>query len=132
MRALAPLVLLFGIVFVAGSGCRGGAPRMATAPSKPHAGESVVVRFDAPVVSRGMDQVWVTLVPASSPEGFLIDRVIVDDGAMEVVVPAPAEGVFELRLHDAYPRRRHHLVGRVRVEVERPGVAQAEPPPWYW
>jgi hypothetical protein len=112
--------------------CGGDSPRMMVEPRPFQAGEGLVVQFEAPVLSSAFDKRWLTLVPLGSPDTFVGDRVLVEPGATEVVVPTLSGGLFELRLHDGYPRRSHHVIGRLPVEVQRRPVARSAPPLWYW
>ncbi|MDB4939364.1 MAG: hypothetical protein JWP87_6336 [Labilithrix sp.] len=113
--------------------CGTNAPRMTIASSQVRAGESVVVRFDAPPVApRSRGDVWLSLVPVGSSEEFVGERVVIDEGAGEATVPAGEEGTYELRLVDESPRRLSRVVSRMRVEVERAAAAHNEPPAWYW
>lgn len=113
--------------------CGNDAPRMRIATSHVHAGESIVVRFDAPPVApRSRGDVWLTLVPADTSDEFASERVVIEEGAREATVPAGAEGTYELRLVDESPRRLSRVVSRARVEVERAPLARNEPPAWYW
>jgi hypothetical protein len=113
--------------------CGTDAPRMSIASSHVRAGESVVVRFDAPPVApRGRGDVWLTLVPLGSNEAFACERVVIEEGAGEATIHAGEEGTYELRLIDESPRRLSRVVSRARVQVERPAVAHNEAPAWYW
>lgn len=97
------------------------------------AGESVVVRFDAPpVAAKARGNMWLTLVPVGSGDEFVGERVVIEEGASDATVPAGDEGSYELRLVDRSPRRLRGVVARMRVDVERPAVASGEAPAWYW
>ena len=118
---------------VSTSACGADAPRMSIASTQVRAGGSVVVRFDAPPVApRSRGDVWLTLVPAGSSEQFNGERVVIEEGAGEAIIPAGAAGTYELRLVDESPRRLSRVVSRARVEVERAAVARNEAPAWYW
>lgn len=117
----------------AGIACRSDAPRMRVGTSHVRAGDSIVVRFDAPPVApRGRGDVWLTLVPARASDDFAGERVVIEEGAVEATVPAGDEGTFELRLVDESPRRLSRVVSRVPVAVERAVLARNEAPAWYW
>ena len=108
------------LALVLAAGCE-GAPRMRVDAEEVPAGASLRVRFDGPVGARARDRRWLTLVPRGSSDALVGDRVLLDEGAAEATVPTVAPGAFELRLHDGYPRRAHHVVQRVSVDVvERP------------
>jgi hypothetical protein len=118
---------------VAGIACGSDGPRMRVATSHVRAGESIVVRFDAPPVApRGRGDVWLTLVPATASDDFAGERVVVEEGAVEATVPAGDEGTFELRLVDESPRRLSRVVSRAPVAVEHAALARNEAPAWYW
>lgn len=117
----------------AGIACRSDAPRMRVGTSHVRAGDSIVVRFDAPPVApRGRGDVWLTLVPARASDDFAGERVVIEEGAVEATVPAGDEGTFELRLVDESPRRLSRVVSRAPVAVERAVLARNEAPAWYW
>ena len=117
----------------AGIACRSDAPRMRVGTSHVRAGDSIVVRFDAPPVApRGRGGVWLTLVPARASDDFAGERVVIEEGAVEATVPAGDEGTFELRLVDESPRRLSRVVSRAPVAVERAVLARNEAPAWYW
>jgi len=120
-------------VGAAGVACGIDAPRMRVTTTRVRAGDSIVVRFDAPPVApRGRGAVWLTLVPAGAGDEFAADRVVIEEGAAEATIPAGDEGTYELRLVDESPRRLSRVVSRARVEVERPPLARDEAPAWYW
>jgi hypothetical protein len=112
---------------------RGGeAPRMRVATPLVSAGDHVLVRFDAPPVrSRGRGAMWLTLVPAESAEGFVGERVVLDEGAAEATISAIEEGSYELRLISVAAGTAA-VVARARVEVAKRVTARREPPAWYW
>jgi hypothetical protein len=113
--------------------CGGDAPRMSVVSAHVRAGDTVVVRFDAPpVTSRARGDVWLTLVPEGTSDEFVGERIVIDEGAAEATLPAGDEGAFELRLVDQSPRRLSPVVARIRVDVDRPAVARNEAPAWYW
>ncbi len=117
----------------AGIACRSDAPRMRVGTSHVRAGDSIVVRFDAPPVApRGRGDVWLTLVPARASDDFAGERVVIEEGAVEATVPAGDEGTFELRLVDESPRRLSRVVSRAPVAVERAVLVRNEAPAWYW
>jgi len=97
------------------------------------AGESVVVRFDAPPVAplrRG--DLWLTLAPVGSAEGFTGERTVIEEGAVEASIMVGDEGRYELRLVDRSPRRLSGVVARSLIEVDRPAVARNQAPAWFW
>lgn len=113
--------------------CGGDAPRMRVLSTRVRSGDSVVVRFDAPpVAARARGDVWLTLVPQGTIDGFVGERIVIDEGATEVTIRAGDEGAYELRLVDQSPRRLSPVVARARVDVDRPAVARNEAPAWYW
>ncbi|MBX3188650.1 MAG: hypothetical protein KF819_16655 [Labilithrix sp.] len=123
--------LLAGAVVAASVGARGGeAPRMRVETTRLSAGDHVLVHFDAPVKSNARP-LWLTLVPIGSTEGFVGERVAIDEGAEEATVSAHEEGTYELRLVSASSAS-PAVIARVRVDVAARGVARREPPAWYW
>jgi len=134
MRLVHAAVLVTSLALgAAGVACGNDSPRMRVATSHLRAGESIVVRFDAPPVApRGRGDVWLTLVPVGASDEFAAERVVIEEGASEATVPAGDEGTYELRLVDESPRRLSRVVSRARVEVERAPLARNEPPAWYW
>jgi len=120
-------------VGVAAAACGIDAPRMRVTTTHVRAGDSIVVRFDAPPVApRARGDVWLTLVPAGVGDEFAAGRVVIEEGAAEATIPAGDEGTYELRLVDESPRRLSRVVSRARVEVERAPLAREEAPAWYW
>jgi hypothetical protein len=134
MRLVQAAVVVTSLALgMAGVACGNASPRMHVAAGHVHAGESIVVRFDAsPVAPRGRGDVWLTLVPAGASDEFAAERVVIEEGASEATVPAGDEGTYELRLVDESPRRLSRVVARARVDVERAPLARNEPPAWYW
>ena len=134
MSALRITLLAAGAVLASAlAGCGSDGGRMRVAATHVRAGESVVVRFDAPPVAalhRG--SVWLTLVPVGSRDDFAGQRAVIDEGAAEATIVASDEGAYELRLVDHSPRRLSRVVARSRVDVERAVVARNEAPAWYW
>jgi hypothetical protein len=121
-------VSLLGIFLAAA--CGDPAPRMHVVRARVHVGERVVVHLEESPRRHG--ELWLTLVPPSAPASFVGERIVVDDGATQVTVPTAAPGTFEVRLHDAFPERSHHVVARAAIEVEPAAVARRDPPVWYW
>ena len=134
MRLVHAAVLVTSVALgAAGAACGNASPRRRVATSHVRAGESIVVRFDAPPVApRGRGDVWLTLVPVGTNDEFASERVVIEEGAAEATVPASGEGTYELRLVDESPRRLSRVVSRARVEVERAPFARDEAPAWYW
>jgi hypothetical protein len=81
------------------------------------AGEPVVVHLeDASSVSRS-GSLWLTLAPPDAPESFVGHRVLVDPSATHADLPTASPGHYEVRLHDDWPHRSHHLVAKRSVDV---------------
>jgi len=114
-------------------GCDGGGGRMRVLTTQVRAGESVVVRFDAPPVAplrRG--DVLLTLVPVGSDDGFVGQRMVIEEGAAEATIVVGDEGTYELRLLDRSPRRLSGVVARSRIKVDRRIALGSEAPAWFW
>lgn len=113
--------------------CGDDAPRMRVVTQHVRAGDLVVVQFDAPPVAQfRRGDVWLTLVPAGSPDEFAGERRVIEVGAAEAFIPAGDDGTYELRLVDRSPRRLSRVVTRLALEVDRAAVARNEAPAWYW
>ncbi len=108
------------------------APRIRLEPATAQAGQSLVVRFDEPVPKAAARTRWLTLVPAGSPENDARERVLLEDGATEALVPTTAAGLYELRLLDEGPLRPRRLVSRLLVEVRERPIGKSTAPIWYW
>jgi len=108
--------------------CDGPAPRMHLVRAEVRAGEHVVVHLEDVPRLRG---VWLTLAPPSAPASYVGDRVRVEEGATQVTVATSSPGRYEVRLHDGFPERAHHLVGRASVHVDEPAFARRDPV-WFW
>ena len=121
-------VTVFGLLLA--SACGEPAPRMHVVRARVHAGDAVVVHLESAPRERGA--LWLTLVPASAPESFVGERIVVEGGATRVTVAAASAGTFEVRLHDDFPLRAHHVVARARIEVAPAAVARRDPPVWFW
>lgn len=134
MRLVPAAALVTSLALGVGAvACGNDAPAMRVATSHVRAGESIVVRFDAPPVApRGRGDVWLTLVPVAASDEYSGERVVIEEGAVEATIPAGDEGTYELRLVDESPRRLSRVVSRVPVAVERPALAGNEAPAWYW
>ena len=131
-RVLSGVFLFSALGLLSVPAFRDSAPRMHVVRATVHAGERVVVHVEGPTSPRRHGDLWLTLVPKEAPESFVGERVVVESGATHVTVPTAAPGAFEVRLHDGYPQRTHHVVARVRVEVAPAAVARRDPPVWYW
>jgi hypothetical protein len=70
-----------------------------------------------------------TLVPVGAPDDSAAGRFVVDHGKTIVNIPTSGSGSFEVRLHDQYPSKEHHLVGRVAVRVVDRAVRMGTPQP---
>lgn len=81
-------------------------------------GEDVVVTVDRDLDGRAFDRYWVTLQPANASEADVTGRVLVERGQHTIRLKATAPGDYEVRLHDLYPKREHHLVARVPVRID--------------
>lgn len=60
---------------------------------------------------------WLTLAPADAPDSFVGERIVVDPSATHAALPTNAPGHFEVRLHDDWPARSHHVVARKSIDV---------------
>jgi hypothetical protein len=93
------------------------------------AGEEIVVRLDRPIGGKASNVHWMALVPLGAADDSTTGRFVVDHGKTIVNIPTGASGSFEVRLHDEYPSKEHHLVGRVAVRVVDRAVRMGAPQP---
>lgn len=80
-------------------------------------GTPVVVHLEDALSAPRSGALWLTLAPAGAPEGFVGERLVVDASATHVTLSAAAPGRYEVRLHDDWPKRPHHLVARTAIDV---------------
>jgi hypothetical protein len=81
------------------------------------AGAPVVVHLEDAMSAPREGALWLTLAPADAPESFVGERVVVDASATHAALPTAVPGHYEVRLHDDWPRRPHHLVARKSIDV---------------
>lgn len=81
------------------------------------AGAPLVVHLEDAANAPRSGALWLTLAPRDAPESFVGERVLVDAGATHATLIAGAPGRWEVRLHDDWPKRPHHLVARTAIEV---------------
>ncbi len=81
------------------------------------AGDDVIVTFDAALSNRASSQYWIALQRADTPTSDTTGRVVLERGDGRVVLHAVTPGDYEIRLHDGYPSKEHHLVSRVPLRV---------------
>lgn len=81
------------------------------------AGTPVVVHLEDAMSAPRAGALWVTLAPAGAPESYAGERVVVDPATTHVTLSTNAPGRWEVRLHDDWPKRPHHLVARKPIEV---------------
>jgi hypothetical protein len=116
--------LIASVAFVA---CK-QPPTMSVASSTVALGDEVVVQFDRPIGGKASDLHWIALLPAAAPDDSTTGRFVVDHGKTRVGIPTSGAGNFEVRLHDQYPSKEHHLVGRVQVRVVERDVSRSTRP----
>ena len=81
------------------------------------AGAPVVVHLEDASSAPRSGALWLTLAPPDAPESFVGERVLVDPSATHVDVPTGTPGHYEVRLHDDWPHRAHHLVAKKSIDV---------------
>ncbi len=113
------------LVFAA---CEEGPPGMHVERSSVAAGQDIVVDFDHFFRGRATNQYWIALQHADAPESDTTGRIVLHRTETTVRLPTSVPGDLELRLHDQYPRREHHLVARIPVTVEGWQVKAAAAP----
>lgn len=92
-------------------------PTMRVATPTVTAGENVVIRFDQPIGGQAANQYWITLLPADAQESDATGRRFVYHGDTSARLIAPQTGTFQVRLHDRYTEKEHHLVATADVQV---------------
>ena len=80
-------------------------------------GSPVVVHLEDAISAPRSGALWLTLAPADAPDSFVGDRIVVDAASTHAILKASAPGRYEVRLHDDWPRKPHHLVARSSIEV---------------
>jgi hypothetical protein len=112
-------LVLSSLLAVAGlaSACEDPAPRMHVTRKEVPLGVPVVVHLEDAMSAPRSGALWLTLAPADAPESFVGERLVVDPKATHATLTAPSPGRYEVRLHDDWPNRPHHLVARRSIEV---------------
>lgn len=108
---------MFGFAMIVSLPACDAAPVMHTRTPQVMVGENVVVGFDAPLGGQAANQYWITIVPADAPESDATGRRFVYHGDTWAQIPALREGAFEIRLHDQFPKKEHHLIAKSSVQV---------------
>lgn len=120
-RVLQALVLLVFVVL--GPGCKLfkkstaavtiTTERIAYAP-----GETIVVSFSRALTPASGQKHWITIVPSGARESEYGKFHYVSSGLMGDTVEAPSTpGMYEVRLHDEYPRFMYKVLARAYVNV---------------
>jgi hypothetical protein len=89
------------------------------APMSAKAGDSVTLRFPAPLDAKAGEQYWAAIVAVGKPDSEWGVWEYVPKHARTLSLKAPAApGAYEVRLHGNYPTRSYNVVHRVRITVE--------------
>jgi hypothetical protein len=80
-------------------------------------GAPVVVHLEDAMSAPRSGALWLTLAPAEAPESFVGERLVVDGNMTHATLNTSTPGHYEVRLHDGWPSRPHHLVARRPVDV---------------
>jgi eukaryotic-like serine/threonine-protein kinase len=110
-----------------------GAPSFRLDAKQYEPGDTIEIRFTAPVSSKPQNRAWVTVIDAGRPASAYGVWAYVDDGATASTLKAPTRpGAYEVRLHTDYPAKTFHVVHTVPVTVgsllaESDAEAPAEP-----
>jgi hypothetical protein len=89
------------------------------APMSAKAGDSVTLRFPAPLDAKSGEQYWAAIVAVGKPDSEWGVWAYVPQHARKLSLKAPAApGAYEVRLHGNYPTRSYNVVHRVRITVE--------------
>jgi hypothetical protein len=89
------------------------------APMSAKAGDSVTLRFPAPLDAKSGEQYWAAIVAVGKPDSEWGVWSYVPQHARKLALKAPAApGAYEVRLHANYPTRSYNVVHRVRITVE--------------
>jgi hypothetical protein len=97
--------------------CTEASPRFHVTRKEVPAGEPVVVHLEDAMSAPRSGALWLTLAPADAPESFVGQRVVVDPSATHADLPTASPGHYEVRLHDDWPHRPHHLVAKKSIDV---------------
>jgi hypothetical protein len=80
--------------------------------------EPIEVSFSAPAYPPAGERLWITLAPAGSPDSEWGELRDVARGEVRKIILPPLAGDYEVRLHDGYPARPHHVVSRAKITVD--------------
>lgn len=80
-------------------------------------GAPVIVHLEDALSAPRSGALWLTLAPVEAPDAYVGERVVIDGSATHVTLSTPAPGRWEVRLHDEYPKKPHHLVAKTPIEV---------------
>lgn len=81
-------------------------------------GETIVVSFSRPLTPSSGQRHWITIVPSGARESEYGKYHYVTSGVMGDTVEAPSTpGMYEVRLHDEYPRFTYKVIARAYVSV---------------
>ncbi|MEO8876806.1 MAG: hypothetical protein ABI461_14530 [Polyangiaceae bacterium] len=107
------------VVLVAAAGLTAcdATPTMTARTPTVTAGSNVIVGFDNPLGGPAANQYWITILPATAPESDATGRRFVYHGDTSAQILAPAAGTYEIRLHDQFPKKEHHLIAKTSVLV---------------
>ncbi|HEY0478524.1 MAG TPA: serine/threonine-protein kinase [Kofleriaceae bacterium] len=81
-------------------------------------GDTIELRFAAPVSSRPNNRAWITVIEADRPASAYGVWAYLDDGVTVATLKAPsAPGAYEVRLHTDYPARTFNVQRAVAMTV---------------
>jgi hypothetical protein len=81
------------------------------------AGAPVVVHLEDATSAPRSGALWLTLAPSDAPESFVGERIVVEGAMTHATLNTMRPGRYEVRLHDDWPKRPHHLVARTPIDV---------------
>ena len=110
------------------SGTRTAAPSVRLDATSYAPGDTIEIRFLAPVRSTPESRAWITVVEANKPASAYGAWNYLDDGATVTTLKAPSTpGAYEVRLHTDYPARTYNVQRAVPLTVGERAEAQAAP-----
>lgn len=84
----------------------------------PKVGETLEVRFSAPMTALPGEKYWITIVELGAPDSAYGEYTYLEPDATQAQVRAPTKsGLYELRLHGNYPTKATNLLQTVRLQV---------------
>lgn len=84
----------------------------------PKVGETIEIRFSAPMTALPGEKYWITIVPLGAPDSAYGDYTYLDPDTTKAQVKAPDKpGLYDLRLHGNYPTKTTNLLQTVHLQV---------------